>query len=139
MITHSTGLDPSDIPTVPTAALTSVIDLIVSRGQALVLFHGACPKTRRAIEAAFWLAHSGDRPSGNATMIRFWHLLDALAARRVKGLLMERGYAALAPLAAAAASHRLNVRWGFKPQHLVDALSRGQVGFKAVPDRQLAA
>jgi len=132
-------LDHTDIPTVPADALKAVMDLIVERGQALVLFHGASPDTRRAIETAFWQSHTGDRTTGNATLIRFWHLVDAMSARRVKSMFLDRGYSALAPLAAAAATQRLNVHWGFKPQHLVQALSVSNARpAVAYPDRLAA-
>jgi len=139
MQSTSIQLDPTDIPTVPAQALEAVMDLIVERGQALVLFHGANPVTRRAIETAFWQAHTGDRNTGNATLIRFWHLVDAMSARRVKSMFLDRGFAALAPLAAAAASQRLNVHWGFKPQHLVQALSASDAKPAAAYPHRLAA
>ena len=120
---RATYLDPTDIPVVPADALQAIVDLIVERGQALVLYHGAPPATRVEIEQAFWDAHIGDRISGNAALIRFWHLVEAMTARRLKSLFLERGYAALAPLAACAASARLNVHWGFKPQLFVSALT----------------
>ncbi|MEQ1697810.1 MAG: hypothetical protein ABL901_18415 [Hyphomicrobiaceae bacterium] len=120
---HVSTLDPTDIPVISADAVQGIIDLIIERGQALVLFHGATPASRAEIERAFWQGHGGDRISGNATLIRFWHLVDAMSGRRVKSLILERGFAALAPLAACAASARLNIHWGFKPQHLVAALT----------------
>ena len=119
---RATYLDPTDIPVVPAGALQAIVDLIVDRGEALVLFRGAPPATRNAIEQAFWQDYSGERMSGDAALVRFWHLVDAMAARRLKSLFLERGYAAIAPLAACAATSRLNIHWGFKPQHLVAAL-----------------
>lgn len=140
MQSASIHLDPTDIPTVPAHALKAVMDLIVERGQALVLFHGACPATRRSIEDAFWQSHTGDRAAGNATIIRFWHLVDAMSARRLKTMFLDRGYVALAPLAAAAASARLNIHWGFKPQHLVHALTSSDAKPTAITQqRRLAA
>jgi hypothetical protein len=119
---HVSHLDPTDIPPVSAGAMQAVINLIVERGQALVLLDGAPAGARGEIERAFWQTHSGDWISGNAALIRFWHLVDAMGARRLKALFLERGYAALAPLAACAAVSRLNVQWGFKSQHLVAAL-----------------
>lgn len=135
---HVSTLDPTDIPVISADAVQRLIDLIVERGQALVLFHGATPSARADIERAFWQAHSGDRISGNATLIRFWHLVEAMSGRRLKILFLERGFAALAPLSACAASARLNVHWGFKPQHLVAALTVKAVAVEAEP-RRLAA
>ncbi len=136
---QATHLDPTDIAMVPAGALQAVVDRLVERGQALVLFHGAPPAMRVEIERAFWQDHAGDRMIGNATLIRFWHLVDAMSARRLKNLFLERGYAALAPLAACAASTRLNVHWGFKPQHLVAALTANVAGGSHSTARRLAA
>jgi hypothetical protein len=132
-------LDPTDIPPVSTGAMQAVINLIVERGQALVLLDGAPAVVRGEIERAFWQTHSGDRISGNAALIRFWHLVDAMGARRLKALFLERGYAALAPLAACAAATRLNVHWGFKPQHLVAALLANAAALPGRSTDRLAA
>ena len=136
---QATHLDPTDIPVVPAGVLQAMINLVVERGQALILFHGAPPATRSEIERAFWQAHAGDRTSGNATLIRFWHLVDAMSARRLKNMFLDRGYAALTPLAACAASTRLNVHWGFKPQHFVAALMASAPAASQPSTHRLAA
>ena len=139
MQVQSIKLDPTDIAPVRPQAIQAVIDLIVERGQSLILFHGASPAARADVNAAFWDAHTGDRVLANATIIRFWHLVDALATRRLKWMLLERGYAALAPLATTAATARLNVGWGFKPQTLVNALIEPTAQPKSVPARRRLA
>lgn len=136
---HVSHLDPTDIPPVPTGALQAVMNLIVERGQALVVLDGAPAGARGEIERAFWQAHSGDRISGNAALIRFWHLVEAMSARRLRALFLERGFAALAPLAECAAATRLNVHWGFKPQHFVAALVGNGNGALTSLARQIAA
>ena len=55
--------------------------------------------------------------------VRFRHLVEVFSARRLKDMMLDRGYALMAPAIAIAASLRLNANRGFSPQAFLLALS----------------
>jgi hypothetical protein len=62
-------------------------------------------------------------------------MVEVFSARRLKEMMLERGYALMAPAIAIAASLRLNANRGFNPQafllSLNDALADNVVAFGA--------
>lgn len=133
------AIDATDIPIVPATALNLAVAAMVDTGHGLSIINGASQSAREQIEIAFWQNFDGDRSIGITALIRFWQLVDTMSARRLKAMFLDRGYAALAPLAAAAATLRLNMIWGFKPQHLVATLLAADNKVVALPASRLAA
>jgi len=58
-----------------------------------------------------------------AAFVRFRHLVGVFGARRLRQLLLDRGYAVMAPAIAIAATLRLNDDRGFNPQRFLLALN----------------
>ncbi len=115
--------DVTDVPTVSVAAMEAMVDLVVSRGRAGCFFSGHDAELRASVENDFWSSFAGTTGEGVAILVRFWALVDTMPARRVSKLLFNEGFAILKPLAAAAASIRLNASWGFPPQRLLWAVA----------------
>lgn len=118
--------DISDVPTVSAAAMEAMVDLLVSNGRARAFFNGHDATLRATVEGEFWAAFDGPTGEGVATLVRFWALIDSMAARRVSRLLFAEGFSVLKPLARSAAKLRLNATWGFAPQRLLWAVAEAQ-------------
>jgi hypothetical protein len=89
-----------------------------------------------------------DPQTALAAFVRFRHLAEVFSARRLKELMLERGYALIAPAIAIAASLRLNANRGFNPQKFLLALQETMTDNvvpivtpreKTVPDSELLA
>lgn len=120
------SIDLTDVPRVREKDLALAIRAMLKTGQAPALIKGLSRMDRRAIEAAFWVQFEGATATGVATLIRFWYLVEAFQARRLRVLLSLRGHAVLRAAATAAASHRLNLNWGFSPQRLIWAIETAE-------------
>jgi hypothetical protein len=115
-------LNHTDVMTVSARDLDHALRVLIDDGHALVLFNGADADVRADIEAAFWRSFKGPARHGHATMLRFWALLDVMGSRRLNAMFLDRGFAFLDHLIAAAAAQRLNIGWGFNPQRMVMAV-----------------
>jgi len=71
----------------------------------------------------------GEPQRALAVFVRFRNLVEVFSARRLKDMVMERGFPMIAPAIAIAASLRLNAQRGFNPQRFMmslhDALTAG--------------
>lgn len=116
------SIDLTDVPRVREKDFALVIGAMLETKQARHLTKGRTQMDRTAIEAAFWRQFQGATVTGVATLIRFWCLVDAFQARRLRMLLALRGHAVFTAAASGAASQRLNLNWGFNPQRLIWAI-----------------
>jgi hypothetical protein len=119
----ATTFDLTDVPFVAPEDLAIPMRLLIDGERALALLYGAADADMRTIEEAFWLEFEGDTASGIAVLLRFRSLLGLFAARRPRDLLLDRGHGLIAPAVAAAATMRLNARWGFNPYKFLCALT----------------
>jgi hypothetical protein len=119
----ATTLDLTDIPPVAPEDLAVAMRLLIDSERALALLHGAAEADMRDIEQAFWQQFDGDTALGLAVLLRFRNLIDVFSARRLKELLLHRGYGLIASAVTVASAMRLNARWGFNPQKFLRALN----------------
>lgn len=113
--------DVTDVPVVSAAELYRPMQMLIARGQALALLKGLTERELRELEEILWRDCECDRHARIAVALRFRALVDVFAARRLKDLLIERGFRVIAAAIAAAAQQRLNARFGFSAQRLLQA------------------
>ncbi len=124
-VAESPVLDPSDVPTVAARELALALKLISKR---LALPRGPLSEDRlRAAEAAYWQISRRSRTRKTAVLLRLRSLIAAGQTRRLEDVLSRDGEAALSHVLAAAATMRLNAKWGFNPMKLARAASQATV------------
>lgn len=116
------NLDIADVPAVDARQLGQTIQMLIAKGQGLALLKGLSEKEIRSLEADLWGSFEGSSEARLAVALRFRALLQVFAARRLKDLLLNRGFRAISAAIEEAASQRLNVRFGLNVQKLVVAL-----------------
>lgn len=112
----ATTFDLSDVPVADAADLAAAMQALIENGRALVLLNGASAADLDAVCSAIHNRHHTVPQGSLAAVIRFRHLIEVFATRRLQQLLLDTGYAAIAPAAAIAARLRLNAHRGFNPQ-----------------------
>jgi hypothetical protein len=108
-------LDETDIPLVPPAELARAMRCMIDSGRGLVLLRGMCAADMRELEAAIWHRLEGDIVQRRATLVRFQCLVEVFSARRLRELMLRRGFRLIAPALHLAAEMRLSAKWGFSP------------------------
>jgi hypothetical protein len=116
------SFDLTDVPAVDARHLALAMRILIEEGQGLVFLRGLDAAARAALEARFWREFTGTTAEGVATLLRLHSLAAAFGARRLRAMLMVRGYALIEPSLAVAARLRLNAAWGFSPQKILSAL-----------------
>jgi hypothetical protein len=132
-------LDLTDVTPVAPQHMALMMGLLIESGRALMLVRGATPDDKKAIEALFWDRFEGETADGVATLLRFWSLSGVFSSRRLKGVLLARGFAVLAPAGEVAARLRFNVHWGFNPQRFLTALTRAGTSRRNAGETEAAA
>jgi len=118
----STQLDPSDVPAVGARELAVVLN-ILSAGRGILALRGRLGEGDLGrVEEAFWKLSSRHRTRKAAVLLRFRSLLDACQSRHLAVLLDQAGQEALQHALRAAATMRLNTKWGFNPHKLARAV-----------------
>lgn len=114
--------DLSDIAPVTIEELSVPMHYLIQTGRGLAMLRGLSEADLREVETMIW-SHEGIAAQRRmAVAVRFRSFIAAFAARRLQQLLLERGFPLIAPAIAAAASLRLNQKWGFNPQRFLAAL-----------------
>lgn len=116
------ALDIADVPVVSGDDLYQPMRWLIEQGHGLALLKGLGESDIRRLEDALWSRFSGTPEARLAVALRFRALLDVFAARRLKELLLQRGFKVVRAAVEAAAEHRLNARFGFSTQRFVLAL-----------------
>ena len=119
----ATTFDISDVPVADTADLSAAMQTLIENGRALVLLNGASADDLDAACAVLQNRHRAAPHGSLAAVVRFRHLIEVFATRRLQQLLLDTGYAAIAPALAVAARMRLNGHRGFNPQLFLLELS----------------
>lgn len=115
-------LDETDVPLVAPTDLARAMRFMIDSGRGLVLLRGVSAMDMRDLEAAIWDCLDGDVMQRRAVLVRFQCLVDVFSARRLRDLMMRRGFRVIAPALQLAAETRLNSRWGFNPHRFNLAL-----------------
>jgi hypothetical protein len=118
----SKALDLADVPSVRASELHLPMQLLIARGQGLALIKGLSEREIRELEDEIWARFEDDNEARLALALRFRALLNVFAYRRLKRLLLERGFKLITAAIEEAARQPLNVRFGFNAQKLLMAL-----------------
>jgi hypothetical protein len=95
---------------------------LIAEGRGLVFLRGLEDADMTTVQAELKRLFQGDPQRALAVFVRFRHLAEVFSARRLKDMMLDRGYALVAPAIAIAASLRLNANRGFNPQKFLFAL-----------------
>lgn len=120
--------DLTDIPAVDAADLAAAMRSLIEDGRGLVLLNGASEADLDTARAALQCRHHAEPQRALAAFVRFRHLVEVFGARRLKDLMLDNGYALMAPAIAIAASLRLNGNRGFNPQRFLVSLQEALAG-----------
>ena len=126
-------LNLADVPRVDAAELDIPMRLLIGKGQGLALLKGLTEREIRDLENEIWTGFEGSDEARLAVALRFRALLDVFASRRLKGLLLERGFRLIAAAIREASRQPLNTRFGFNAQRLLTALDAATASPVAEP------
>lgn len=116
------ALNLADVPQIAASDLDMPMRLLISQGQGLALLKGLTEKEIREVEDRVWASFEGSNEARLAVALRFRALIEVFSSRRLKDLLLTRGYKLIAAAIVEASAQRLNVRFGFNSQKLLLAL-----------------
>ncbi len=94
--------DLTDIPAVDAADLAAAMRSLIEDGRGLVLLNGASEADLDTARAALQSRHHAEPQRALAAFVRFRHLVEVFGARRLKDLMLDNGYALMAPAIAIA-------------------------------------
>ena len=114
--------DLTDVPAIATTDLATAMQALIADGRGLVLMRGLEDADLDTVQAELKRRFHTDPQMALAVFVRFRHLAEVFSARRLKDLMLDRGYALIAPAIAIAATLRLNAHRGFSPQKFLLAL-----------------
>ena len=116
----------TDIPATEADDLAAAMRVLLEAGRGLVLLRGATETDLDMARVALQKRYHADPQRAAAAFVRFRHLIEVFGARRLKDLMLDKGYPLIAPAIAAAASLRLNANRGFNPQQFLMVLQQAQ-------------
>jgi len=116
-------LEMTDVPTVAAADLAGAMRALIEAGRGAVLLRGLAEEDLDLVQAELKRRFANEPHKALAAFIRFRHMVEVFAARRLKSAVLDRGFAIIAPAIAIASSLRLNAERGFNPQKFTMALS----------------
>ncbi len=114
--------DLTDVPAIAPTDLAAAMQALIAEGRGLVFLRGLENAEMTTVQAELKRLFHGDPQRALAVFVRFRHLAEVFSARRLKDMMLDRGYALVAPAIAIAASLRLNANRGFNPQKFLFAL-----------------
>jgi hypothetical protein len=115
--------DLSDVPAVATADLAVAIRALVDNERGLVLLRGLGDEDLDTVQTELQRRFQGEPQRALAVFVRFRHMVEVFSARRLKQMMLDRGFGLMAPAIAIAASLRLNATRGFNPQAFLLSLN----------------
>jgi hypothetical protein len=118
----SNRLDTTDVTPVGTHELMLAMQYMIDTGRGLALLNGLANAELREVDQAIWDDLSGDPNRRVAVLLRFRALVVVFRARKLRELLLGRGFRLIAPAVHVAARMRLNTQWGFNPLKFERAL-----------------
>lgn len=128
--------DLTDVPAVEAADLAAAMRVLIEGERGLVLRRGLAEEELDTVQAELKRRFQNEPQRALAAFVRFRHMVEVFAARRLRDLMLDRGFALMAPAIAIAASARLNANRGFNPQAFLMSLRAALVdNVVALPDR----
>ncbi len=122
------AVDTSDVPRVGARELALALK-ILSDGKGLLLPTVILSDDDlRRVEQDFWTISPRARVRKVAVLLRFRSFLASCQTRHVSDLIARHGQTALVTALEAAASMRLNAKWGFNPHKIARAMSEALAG-----------
>ena len=118
----TTMINTADVPAVSVQDLFMPMRALILQGRGLALIKGLSESDLRTLENEIWAHFKGSSETRLAVALRFRALLDVFASRRLKDLMLQRGFKLIALAITEASTQRLNTRFGFSPQKFVAAL-----------------
>lgn len=115
-------VNAADVPTVSGDDLYQPMRWLIESGQGLALLNGMTAAELAALDDQIWSRFEGADEVRIAVALRFRALITVFAARRLRDLLLARGFKVIRAAIEAAARERLNTHLGFKSQRLVMAV-----------------
>jgi hypothetical protein len=115
--------DLTDVPTVATDDLAAAMQALIDNERGLVLLRGLSDEDLDTVHATLQRRFHGEPQHATAAFVRFRQMVDVFSARRLKEMMLDRGYALMGPALAIAASLRLNANRGFNPQAFIMSLN----------------
>ena len=120
--TSTAVLDPSDVPMVAVRELVLALKMLSSGGLSIPQ-RVLSEEDFRRVEQAFWQFSKRANTRKVAVLLRLRSLIEAMQSRRFTGLIAGGDQTAILNVLAAAATMRLNTKWGFNPLKLARAAS----------------
>jgi len=114
--------DLTDVPAVAATDLAIAMQALIDNERGLVLMRGLADEDLDTVQAELKRHFHGEPQRALAVFVRFRHLVGVFSARRLKGMMLDRGYGLMAPAIAIAAALRLNAHRGFNPQSFLLSL-----------------
>jgi len=133
--TARTTWDLSDVPAVAPTDLAAAMRVLIDNERGLVLLRGLSDGDLSLVQSELKQRFRSEPQRALAVFVRLRTMVEVFSARRLQEMMLDRGYAVLAPAIAIAASLRLNANRGFNPQRfmlsLQDALAANLVAMPA--------
>jgi hypothetical protein len=126
--TTNTTWDLSDVPAVAPTDLAAAMRVLIDNERGLVLLRGLSDGDLGLVQSELQRLFQSEPQRALAVLVRLRTMVDVFSARRLKDLMLDRGYAVLAPAIAIAASLRLNANRGFNPQRFMLSLQEALAG-----------
>jgi hypothetical protein len=120
--------DLTDVPAVETTDLAAAMRALIADERGLVLLRGLAEGDLDTVQVELQRRFHGEPQRALAVFVRFRHMVEVFSARRLKDMILDRGYALMAPAIAIAASVRLNANRGFNPQTFLLSLQDALAG-----------
>ena len=115
--------DLTDVPAVDAGDLAAAMRALIEGERGLVLLNGLADEDLDTVQAELQRRFHGEPQRALAAFVRFRHMVEVFSARRLKEMVLGRGFPLMASAIAIAASLRLNANRGFNPQAFLLALA----------------
>ena len=120
--TANTTWDLSDVPAVAATDLAAAMRVLIDNERGLVLLRGLSDGDLSLVQSELQRQFQSEPQRALAVFVRLRTMVEVFSARRLQEMMLDRGYALLAPAIAIAASLRLNANRGFNPQRFMLSL-----------------
>jgi len=137
--TSMSPLDPSDVPTVAVRELVLALKMLSAGGRLAFPRRTLSEDDLRRVEQSFWQFSKRGATRKVAVLLRLRSLLEAMQSRRLAELVSSDNQATLIHVLGAAATMRLNAKWGFNPLKLARAVNDALAGVPAAGGLAAAA
>src|SRR5262245_8224029 len=124
----SSTLDPSDVPTVAVRELAFALKMLSAGGRLAFPQRTLTEDDLRRVGQAFWQFSKRAPARRVAVLLRSRSLREAVQSRRLADLVSSDNQSALMHVLAAAATMRLNAKWGFNPLKTARAVTDALAG-----------